>query len=202
MKYLERLHQHFKDNSGTITTQEAKDLQIPTSYLSRLVKEGKLVRLQRGLYGECEDIYDPYYFFQQRNKAAIFSLFNALDLHNLTEVIPLEFDVTVYQGYNANHIDKKDVVIRYVDRKIYKLGITEVTTMFGYKVRAYDMERCICDLIKYRKEVEAEHFGKVIVRYLKHENKNIEKLTMYANKMGLGIKLSKILDVLHEYRDR
>lgn len=199
MSHLEQLQQRLAENHGIITTQEVKELGIPTSYLSRLVQEGKLVRLQRGLYGESEDLYDWYYFFQQRNKAAIFSFFNALELHRLTEVIPQEIEVTVYHGYNASHIDKKDVVIHYVNKEIYELGITEATTMFGYKVRVYDMERCICDLIKHRDQIDAEQYGKSIMRYFKRKDKNVNNLVKYAEKMGIEKHLREILDILYEY---
>lgn len=199
MTHLENLYQTIQNNYGIITTQEIKSLNIPTTYVSRLVKQGKLVRLQRGLYGESEDLYDWYYFFQQRNKVAIFSFFNALELHRLTEVIPQEIEVTVYQGYNASHITQKDVVVHYVDKEIYELGITEATTMFGYKVRVYDMERCICDLIKHRDQIDAEQYGKSIMRYFKRKDKNIKNLVIYSKKMGIESHVREILDILYEY---
>lgn len=114
--------------------------------------QGRLFRADRGIYITEDGDLDDYYFFQLRNQRCIYSYQSALYLHGLTDRIPYQKEVTVYSGYNSSHIGK-DVIVHYVKRNWYELGISEGMTIFGNPVRVYDRERTICDLILHRKEI-------------------------------------------------
>lgn len=68
-----------------------KDLiaeKIPTVYLSRLVKQGKLLRLCKGLYTLPETQFDENQSLlevQHLTLNGVFCLLTALQFHNLTE---------------------------------------------------------------------------------------------------------------------
>ena len=57
-------------------------------YLSRLLKDGKLLRVKKGIYITKDGDYDEYYFFQHQYKKAIFSYETALYLLGQTDKIP------------------------------------------------------------------------------------------------------------------
>lgn len=136
-------------------------------------------------------------FFHNRSKVAIFSYISALYFHGFTDIIPLEMEATVYKGYNTHRISG-NVRIHYVTKAIYYLGITKCQTMFGNIVKAYDLERTICDLIKSRSEIEAEVFSKTINKYVRYVNKNLNKLYEYSKKMKIYEKVKEILEVVYE----
>ena len=58
--------------------------------------------------------------------------------------------IVVTKKYNNPKLKKHNVF--YVDDKFYDVGITEVETPQGNKVKAYDIERCICDIKNTLKE--------------------------------------------------
>lgn len=68
-------------------------------------------------------------------------------------------------------------------KELYELGITEVETGFGHKVRAYDRERCICELVMNRGKVEVQHFQTALKGYMKGKEKELSRLIMYAEKL-------------------
>lgn len=106
-------------------------------------------------------------------------------------------EVTVYSGYNPHRISQ-NVRIHYVTKGIYDLGITKCQTMFGNTVKVYDLERTVCDFIKNRREIETELFSKTINRYVRYENKDLNKLYEYSKKMKIFEKVKEILEVVYE----
>lgn len=53
----------------------------------------------------------------------------------------------------------------------------------GYDVLITDMERTVCDAVKYRNKIGFDVCGEVIDNYLKKENRNISLLHEYAQKL-------------------
>ena len=52
----------------------------------------------------------------------------------------------------------------------------------GNTVRAYDQERCICELIKDRKKYEVQNFQTAVKEYMAGKGKNLSRLVEYAEK--------------------
>ena len=183
-------------NNGIITAREVSAYNIDSWYLTHMVRNGELERVSRGVYfSPIYDNYDELYFFQIKNKVCIYSYQTALYLHGLTERVPFIDEVTVYQGYNAWRI--KDIVNVYqIKREWYTIGLSEVKTSMGNVVKAYDMERTICDIVRNRKHQDPEIFSKAWKFYLKKESKDIWKLREYAKLFGISKQIEEILEVV------
>ncbi len=178
-------------------SKELRSSNIPTIYLTRMVEKGELIRADRGIYMDSTGDYDEYYFFHSRCKVAVFSYVSALYIHEFTDIIPKEMEVTLYKGYNSHRISR-NVRIHYVTKEIYDLGITECQTIFGNTVKVYDLERTICDLIKNRSEIETELFSKTINKYVRYKGKDLNKLYEYSKKMKIYQKVKELLEVVYE----
>ena len=86
----------------------------------------------------------------------------------------------------------------YVSDDIYELGLTEVKTPFGNIVRAYDVERCICDIIRSKKRMDNEHIKYSLREYIKRKDKDLVKLSKYADKMGIKKEVMDLLEWFYE----
>ncbi len=197
MNYMTKCKEILENSGGIITTATLKNSNIPTIYLTRMVENGDIIRVARGIYINENGDYDEYFFLNQRYKNIVFSYISSLYLQNFTDVIPQNMEVTVYSGFNAHRI-AKDISVHYVKKEILELGKIEVKTMYGNIVSCYDIERCICDFINHRKEIEAELFSKTINKYMKYKNKNINKLYEYSNKMNIVDKVASIMEIIYE----
>lgn len=197
MNYIEIIENKIKENQGIITNRELAKNNIPTIYLHRMVKDGFLERVDRGVYISKDGDHDEYYFFSNRYDVPIFSYTSSLYLHDVTDFIPQKMEVTVYRGYNAHRIDK-NVIVHYVSRDLYGLGITKIKTKYGNMVKAYNKERTFCDFVKSRKEIDSELFSKTINNYIKDKNKDLNKLYDYASKMQIEREVSEIIEVIYE----
>ena len=86
------------------------------------------------------------------------------------------------------------VIDLYYWKKEY-LGIGVIQKeLSGYAVRITDLERTVCDAIKYRNKIGLDVCGEVIDNYLKKENRNISLLHEYAGKLRLRTVLTKYLE--------
>lgn len=197
MDYIQQIKEKMKKTGGVITSKEVRDSNIPTIYLTRMTETGEIIRADRGIYILLDGDFDEYYFFYKRYEVAIFSYVSALYLHQFTDIIPKEIEITVYKGYNAHRISG-NVRVHYVTKTIYNLGVTECKTIFGNTVKVYDLERTICDLVKNRNELETKLFSKTINKYVRYKNKDLNKLYEYSKKMKIYEKLKEILKVVYE----
>lgn len=197
MNYRKQIEIHLKGSGGIITSAYCRENNIPTVYLSRLAKEGKLFRVQKGIYIIEDGDFDEYYFFQYQYKKAIFSYETALFLLGVTDKIPWRIDVTVYNGYKFN--EKKNTLnINYVKKSIYNLGIIQKKTMFGNIVNVYSYERILCDFISNKEKMDTEVYVKLIRYYFKYKDKDIHSLYEIARKMGIEDKVREVMEVVYE----
>ena len=92
------------------------------------------------------------YINQLKREKMIYSHETALYLHDLTDRDPLHYVVTVPQGYNSSKLKEEDFRVYSIKKEWFDLGIVTKETVFGNKVRTYDMERTICAVFKERKD--------------------------------------------------
>ena len=78
------------------------------------------------------------------------------------------------------------------------MGLTEIETPYGNKVRVYDIERCICDIIRSRNRMDLEHIKYSIRSYIKRKDKNINKLSEYAEKLGVKEEVMNYIEIFYE----
>ncbi|MFS1663122.1 type IV toxin-antitoxin system AbiEi family antitoxin domain-containing protein [Streptococcus sp. zg-JUN1979] len=195
MSNKETVLNYLEQNNGIITHKDCKVLGIPTVYLSRLEREGKIFRVDKGIYLSTDGDYDEYYFFQYRFSRAIYSYVSALYLQGFTDEIPQYFEVTVPRGYRFNN-PLQNLTVHTVPKELVDLGVISVKTPWGQTVKTYDFERIICDFIQNRKKIDNELFVKTLKAYVNYPNKNLTNLYQYAEEMKIINQTKQILEVL------
>lgn len=182
--------------NGYITTKEVSKNDIPKIYLTQLVDEKKLIRISRGLYMLPDCFEDEYYRFQVITNYSVFSLETALYLHNYSDRVPTVYNITVPRNYNGYLSKEKNVKLSYVKEELLNLGITEIESPLGQKIKVYDLERTICDIIKFKNKVDPEIFSKALKQYVKSKDKNLNNLIIYARKLNVEDEVRKYMEVM------
>lgn len=186
-----------KVNNGYITSKQITDLGIHRMYLKILTDKKVIEKVAPGIYIDSSKIEDNYYILNIELPKIIYSHMTALYFHGLSIKAPdNKYDITVPDNYFNYKI--KDHNMFYVNSDIYNLGLTEVKTPMGNIVKAYDMERCICDIIRSINRMDLEHVKYSIKKYLQRKDKNITKLTQYAEKMGIKDKVINFISMIYE----
>ena len=196
MNFYLRILKIVEQNNGYVTTKEVVKNGINKIFLTNMVKNGTLVRISRGYYGLPNYIEDEYYKIASKSKNARFSMATALYLHDLSDRTPLVYNVTLPFGYSGVLQKEKNVILNFVKRELLDLGVIEMISPFGMKIKVYDVERTICDIIKNKNKIDAEIFSKALKDYAKSKNKNLSKLTKYAKSMNVEKKVSEYMEVL------
>ena len=184
-------------NNGMLSTRMIEPLNINRQYLSIMEDNNMIEKASRGIYLFPNTFEDSYFSFQQKYKKVVFSHMNALYFYGLTEEFPYDYTVTVPQRYHVDTVNEKCNVF-YVSEEIYEMGISEVETPSGNKVRVYDKERCICDVIRSKGRMDKEQVKKTVKQYIKCSDKDINKLVKYSKKLGINEMVSEIVGAYYE----
>ena len=190
--FTDTIKQIMNVNNGMLSTRMIEPLNISRQYLSIMESNNDIEKVSRGIYLSPSAFEDSYFSFQQKYKKAIFSHMNALYFYGMTEEFPYNYTVTVPQSYHVDTVNEKCNVF-YVSDDIYELGIVEIETPNGNKVRTYDKERCICDIIRSKGRMDSEQVKKTIKQYIQCKDKDIAKLSEYSKKMGINDKVMEMV---------
>lgn len=160
------------------------------------VKEHAMEKVARGIY-ITDDVWpDELFILQTKNPSVIYSGETALYLHGLIDREYTEVCITVPNGYNATRLKSANVRVKYVPKEIHGMGVCSVPSISGNTVRAYDQERCICELIKDRKKYEVQNFQTAVKEYMAGKGKNLSRLVEYAEKLKIRDEVMKYVEVL------
>lgn len=195
--FIDTIKQIMDTNNGMLSTRMIEPLNISRQYLSIMENNNEIEKVSRGIYLSPSAFEDSYFSFQQKYKKAIFSHMNALYFYGMTEEFPYNYTVTVSQSYHVDTVNEKCNVF-YVSDDIYEIGVVEVETPSGNKVRAYDKERCICDIIRSKGRMDSEQVKKTIKQYMRSRDKDIAKLYDYAKRMRISEKVMEMVGIYYE----
>lgn len=196
MSYMEKLKKIIEENDGFICTKDVVAAGIPKIYLSHLVEKGMLERIAHGVYLTPDALADKMYYLQHRKPAIVFSHDTALFLHDLSDRDPLTYSVTVPVGYNTKNLKDEGLTVFSVRKELYEVGLTDLTTPFGRNVKAYNMERTVCDIIRSRSKMDISILTDALKRYARRRDKNIPKLMEYAEAFRVTKLLRNYMEVL------
>lgn len=196
MTNAEKIIKIANDNNGYVTAKQVKKENINTIELTRLVEQNKLERIARGYYAIPNSFCDDYYKYQLKSKNCIFSHSTALYFYHLSDRTPLYFDMTVPVGYNGSLSKDKNIKLHYVKKEFLELGLTTIESPFGMKLKIYDLERTICDIVKCRKHMDKEIYVKALKWYIERKDKDLVKLMKYAKKLNVDKKMLEYMEVL------
>ena len=191
----EKIIEIMNKNHGIITGKQLESYNITRVYLSKMCREGKIKKIERGIYVTNEYYYDEYYIFQLKYSKAIFSHNTALYFYSMTDRTPSKMDITVYTNYNSYKF-KNEVNVHRVNKRVYELGVIEIKTPFGSTVKAYNKEKTICDVIKNKSSMDIETRNKAIRECIKSNDFDANKMFEYAKQMRIYKKVRDFMEAI------
>lgn len=198
---MEEIMSRIKDvalqNNGFIKTSQIEEIGLSRPMIKKLVDKGFLEKVARGIYILKNEIADEYALVQTRCKYAVFSYGTALFLSGLSDRTPHIYDISIPQGANISTLKSDEFYIRfhYVQPDVFELGITEVKSPQGATVKVYDRERCICDLIREKNQIDMQLYTGAIKDYFKSKP-NHRKLLKYGKVFGIEDQIRTYMEVL------
>lgn len=177
---------------GFIRTSEVKS-RGEYEQLRRAAEEGRLLRLRNGVYGETSALANNMVDVERIVPHGVLCLYSAFAHYGLSTQVPSAICVAIEAKRKLRLPDYPIIDLYYWKKENFEFGIIQ-KDVSGYVVRITDLERTVCDAVKYRNKIGLDVCGEVIDSYLKKENRNISLLNEYASKLRLRTILTKYLE--------
>ena len=146
-----------------LTYAECKKIYKTDYAIHKLLAEGKLKRIRRGIYSDEDYAFD----LEVVNKIypyAVFTLYSAFYYHGLTDTIPKFYYLMTDK--NATKIKDKRIHQVFDNHESLTLGIEE-KIYNGVKIRIFSRERMLVELIRNKNKLPFDYYKEIIANYRK-----------------------------------
>lgn len=194
MDYKSSIEKMLSANNGMVTAEQVSEYGIPRRCLSEMTDGGTILRVGRGIYALPEVWEDEMYLLQHRFSKGVFSHDTALYLHRMTDRTPHHYVMTFPHGYNTTNVKKQNITARTVLPRLYELGLIDIMSPAGNILKAYDVERTLCDVIRGKSDIQI--ISSAMKSYAALKGRDLSKLIGYAEELRVKSKILTYMEVL------
>lgn len=108
--------------------------------------------------------------------------------------MPPEFCIAIEAKRKVSLTTPLPIKLYYWKKENLQFGITQAE-ISGHNVRITDLERSVCDVVKYRNKVGMELCGEVIRNYLKRKDRNLSLLSKYSKQLRVAKTLNTYIEI-------
>ncbi len=181
-----------------ISMKELKDIGYSQYMVSKLVDRGKLIKLNKSYYentgyqGEESD----FYYVEAYAPNGVVCLMSAAVYYSLTAFIPDAVEIAIPRKAKVSTIPEwPPMKVHYFTDERYALGL--VTVQEGNNLfRIYDIEKTVADIVFYRERVGIEETKEVLHNYLRRQDRQLDRLYVYAKMLRCEKIIRTYLEVL------
>jgi len=197
-KIREKIKEVFYANHGYSSTGDISTAGIDRRYLKDLINEDTIEKIKRGLYRWKDAKFDFEEELIDVSKIiphGVICLESALAYYKLTTYTPGEYTVAIKRNYNIKLPNYPPVKLYYFSDKYYVDGVEKID-INGNIIKIYNIEKTICDCLRYEDKISKDIIVESIKEYVKRRDKNISKLMNYATKAKVRDVIQKYIEVL------
>ena len=167
-----------------------------TAYYKMLERahQGELIQVRRGVYANIDQLSGNMIDVDAIVPNGILCLWSAWNIHQLTTSMPQAFHVAIRRDRKVKTPSFPKVEIHHYTDTILEIGVTTMK-IDGIRIRLYDIERCVCDAVKFRNKIGADVCSEIIGNYIERPTRNLSKLMNYARQLRVAKILEQYLQV-------
>jgi len=179
---------------GVLRPRDLVQMSIPPIYLSRLVAQGLLMRVGRGLYTLPNASVTEHHTIAEAAKRlpkTVVCLLSALRFHELTTQLPFQIWLAIENKAWLPHVT--DLPLRFVrfSGEAFSTGV-EVHTIEGLPVKVYTPAKTVADCFKYRHKIGLDIALEALRDGLRQHKFTVDELWHYA-------KICRVANVMKPY---
>lgn len=180
----------FEGANGYLSASALKEAKITTVQIRELVNKGIVERVSHGHYwlidtknGKPEN----YRMIEacRVNPKAVVCADSACYYHGLIDVETERLSIATLKTDRSRMQLNFPVCRHYYSDLAFEQDLQEIDTPYG-KIRVYDVERSVCDAIRFRADVGEEMLQLIIDRFLQRGTDQMDRLLAYADAMRVG----------------
>lgn len=188
----EKVKTWFKENNGWLKSKDFNYQPRVYAILNEMVRSGEVRKLKKGLYQHLAyNNYNELENIAQLYPNGVLCLFSAWHYYDLSTTVPFQHHLAFEHKANPNLQDYPPVKPYFWSKTQYELGVVQ-----EQNIRLYDIEKSICDAVKFRNKVGEEITFEVLKNYMQHKDRNLEKLMRYAKQMRVDKTISPMLKAM------
>lgn len=194
-KDIETLRMLFSSHNYVMTTAELTASKLYYADIKQLLDEGLIERVRRGYYHWTQDYGESEVVIINRLfPDAVLCMETALFYYRYSDRNPAEWNFAIDKNVSKRRtkIDYPFIKAYRVESELVTLGETEGEIDF-HKVRIYDRDRTICDVLRNMNKMDKEVFNKAVQGYVKDPKKNIPNLIEYAKVLRVQTRVELFL---------
>ncbi len=185
----------FKQEKGIIKLHDLKKISVNKYHLQKLLKTGEVEKIKHGIYKLSDYQTNEYLEIKNLVPNGIICLFSAWAYYELTSYMPHEFHVAIERKSKVKLPGYPPIKLYYWDKKIFQSGI-ETIEHDAYSFQIYNIEKSVCDAVKFRNKIGKDTLNEILTEYLKRKNKNLDLLIKYSKILRVERILKNYLEVL------
>lgn len=196
-KDIKNLNDIFKDYDYVMTTAQLSAVKLYYRDIQRMLNEGLIEKIKRGYY-HWIDSYgkDEIVIINRLFPDGVLCMDTALFYYKYSDRTPAEWHITIDKDTSRQRTQVEYPLIKAyrVESELLTLGEAN-GEIDSQKVRIYDRDRTICDVLRNMNKMDNEIFNKAIQGYVKDPKKNIPNLMQYAKALRVQKRVKNIIEV-------
>jgi predicted transcriptional regulator of viral defense system len=185
------IKEYISQNGGYISSAEAKEKSLYNQLLYE-VEKGTIVRVRQGIYALDEGLAKPMVDVERLVPGGVLCAYSAWSHYGLTTQIPLAYCIAIERSRKVTLPEYPPIELFFLSKSVFELGVSE-TVIEGFQVKIYDMEKSVCDAVKYRNRIGIDVSSEILRNYLSRKDSDITRLYAYANAMRLGKRMDELV---------
>ena len=179
---------------GGIITTDSMTGQAEYKRVLRAVGRGELIRLRHGVYAVPEATFSTMIDIDKIVPGGVVCMYSAWMHHQLSTQVPPAFCIAIGSKRRIKVPTAVPVSLYYWKPENLEFGI-ERKNISGCEVLITDLERSVCDAVKYRNKIGLDVCAEVVRSYLSRPNRNLSRLTDYARRLRVANILNNYLEI-------
>jgi len=174
----------FREHGGVLRTSEALAAGINPVTLYRMIDDGRLDKLTRGVYQLADGPglqYPDLVAVQRRVPRGVVCLISALAFHELTDQIPHAVHMALPSHARKPQISYPPTSFYWFSDVCFAAGI-ETHQADGTELRVYGRAKTVADAFKFRGKIGRDVALEALHFYMDRPDYNMDELVHYAKR--------------------
>lgn len=195
----QRVLRALRSQGGWLRQREALDLGVHPRWLSRLVEEGTIERVSKGLYrlpGTPGSSYESFADASRAVPGGVVCLLSALAYYELTTSNPSEIYLAIPRTAWAPKVNYPPIRFFRFSPRMMDFGVQVVRVPRG-SFSIFEREKTICDSLRHRAVVGQDVVIEALRTYLRSpRTRNIDRLIRTARRSRVERRIRPYLEAL------